>query len=77
MAISRHLLHAFDRDVLDAAIVRREDDCRDGEVPAQERFGWLRRRDSTTGRAMYFALPRWRHPAVCAMRRRVRSTPQA
>jgi DNA-binding transcriptional LysR family regulator len=38
---SRQLLDAFDRGVLDAAIVRREDDRRDGEVLAQERFGWF------------------------------------
>ncbi len=38
---SRNLLDAFDRGVLDAAIVRREDDRRDGEVLAQERFGWF------------------------------------
>jgi DNA-binding transcriptional LysR family regulator len=34
-------LDAFDRGALDAAIVRREDDRRDGEVLAQERFGWF------------------------------------
>ena len=38
---SRSLLDAFDRGVLDAAIVRREDDRRDGEVLSQERFGWF------------------------------------
>jgi DNA-binding transcriptional LysR family regulator len=38
---SRNLLDAFDRGALDAAIVRREDDRRDGEVLAQERFGWF------------------------------------
>jgi DNA-binding transcriptional LysR family regulator len=38
---SRVLLDAFDRSVLDAAIVRREDDRRDGEVLAQEPFGWF------------------------------------
>lgn len=38
---SRHLLDAFDRGALDAAIVRREDDRRDGEILAQERFGWF------------------------------------
>ena len=38
---SRNLLDAFDRGLLDAAIVRREDDRRDGEVLAQERFGWF------------------------------------
>jgi DNA-binding transcriptional LysR family regulator len=38
---SRHLLDAFDRGVLDAAIVRREDDRRDGEVLTKERFGWF------------------------------------
>jgi DNA-binding transcriptional LysR family regulator len=38
---SRTLLDAFDRGALDAAIIRREDDRRDGEVLAQERFGWF------------------------------------
>lgn len=38
---SRNLLDAFDRGALDAAIVRREDDRRDGEVLAQEPFGWF------------------------------------
>ncbi|WP_407178667.1 LysR family transcriptional regulator [Bradyrhizobium sp. STM 3562] len=38
---SRNLLDAFDRGALDAAIVRREDDRRDGEILAQERFGWF------------------------------------
>jgi DNA-binding transcriptional LysR family regulator len=38
---SRALLDAFDRGALDAAIVRREDDRRDGEALAQERFGWF------------------------------------
>lgn len=38
---SRNLLDAFDRGALDAAIVRREDDRRDGEVLALERFGWF------------------------------------
>lgn len=38
---SRQLLDAFDRGALDAAIVRREDDRRDGETLCQERFGWF------------------------------------
>ncbi len=38
---SRNLLDAFDRGALDAAIIRLEDDRRDGEVLAQERFGWF------------------------------------
>ncbi|TWS97329.1 LysR family transcriptional regulator [Reyranella sp. CPCC 100927] len=38
---SRSLLDAFDRGVLDAAIVRRESDRHDGDVLAQERFGWF------------------------------------
>jgi DNA-binding transcriptional LysR family regulator len=45
---SRTLLDAFDRGTLDAAIVRREDDRRDGEVLSNERFGW-------------FASPRFEH----------------
>lgn len=38
---SRNLLEAFDRGEIDAAIVRREDDRRDGEVLAPEHFGWF------------------------------------
>jgi DNA-binding transcriptional LysR family regulator len=37
---SRDLLDAFDRGEIDAAIIRREDDRRDGEVLALEHFGW-------------------------------------
>ncbi|MGX8010199.1 LysR family transcriptional regulator [Mesorhizobium sp. ORM8.1] len=37
---SRYLLDAFDRGDLDAAIVRREDDRRDGEVLAPDHYGW-------------------------------------
>ncbi|TGT38588.1 LysR family transcriptional regulator [Mesorhizobium sp. M8A.F.Ca.ET.165.01.1.1] len=37
---SHDLLDAFDRGELDAAIIRREDDRRDGEVLAPEHFGW-------------------------------------
>lgn len=38
---SRNLLDAFDQGVLDAAIIRREDDRRDGEVLVEESFGWF------------------------------------
>jgi DNA-binding transcriptional LysR family regulator len=38
---SRDLLDAFDRGALDAAIVRREDNRRDGEILCDERFGWF------------------------------------
>lgn len=38
---SRNLLDAFDRGELDAAIIRREDDRRDGEVLGPEHFGWF------------------------------------
>ncbi|MBO9708968.1 MAG: LysR family transcriptional regulator [Caulobacter sp.] len=38
---SRILLDAFDRGEIDAAIIRREDDRRDGEVLAPEHFGWF------------------------------------
>ena len=41
LATSRDLLDAFDRGAIDAAIVRREDDRRDGEVLCEERFGWF------------------------------------
>lgn len=48
IAASRDLLGAFDRGELDAAIVRREGERSDGEVLAEERFGW-------------FAAPGWQH----------------
>lgn len=38
---SRALLDAFGRGELDAAIVRRDDDRRDGEILTEERFGWF------------------------------------
>lgn len=38
---SRDLLDAFERGEIDAAIIRREDDRRDGEVLAPEHFGWF------------------------------------
>lgn len=38
---SRTLLDAFDRGEIDAAIIRREDDRRDGEVLGPEHFGWF------------------------------------
>lgn len=38
---SRVLLDAFDRGELDATIIRREDDRRDGEVLGPEHFGWF------------------------------------
>ena len=38
---SRDLMEAFDRGKLDAAIILREDDRRDGEVIAPEHFGWF------------------------------------
>jgi DNA-binding transcriptional LysR family regulator len=38
---SRDLLDAFDRGEIDAAIIHREDDRRDGEVLAPEHFGWF------------------------------------
>ncbi|WJR75365.1 LysR substrate-binding domain-containing protein [Bradyrhizobium sp. NP1] len=38
---SRDLLDAFDRGEVDAAIVRREDDRRNGEVLVSEQFGWF------------------------------------
>ena len=41
LADSRDLLDAFDRGESDAAIIRREDDRRDGEVLTPEHFGWF------------------------------------
>jgi len=47
---SLELMEAFDKETLDAVIVRREDDRRGGELLAQEPFGW-------------FASPQWEyHP---------------
>lgn len=37
---SRVLLDAFDRGELDAAIIRRDEDRRDGEILGPEHFGW-------------------------------------
>jgi DNA-binding transcriptional LysR family regulator len=47
---SRDLLDTFDRGAIDAVIVRREGDRRDGEILLKDRLGW-------------FASPTWRHPA--------------
>jgi DNA-binding transcriptional LysR family regulator len=41
LGTSRDLLDAFDRGAIDAAIVRKEDDRRDGEGLCDERFGWF------------------------------------
>src|SRR5919109_2495417 len=38
---SRNLLDAFDRGEIDAAIIRREDDRRGGEILGPEYFGWF------------------------------------
>jgi DNA-binding transcriptional LysR family regulator len=38
---SHTLMDAFDKSAIDAAIVRREDDRRDGELLVRERFGWF------------------------------------
>ena len=38
---SRNLLDAFGRGEIDAAIIRREDDRRDGEVLAPDHLGWF------------------------------------
>ncbi|WP_223972830.1 LysR family transcriptional regulator, partial [Bradyrhizobium sp. RD5-C2] len=37
---SRDLLTAFDRGDIDAAIIRREDDGRDGEMLTTDHYGW-------------------------------------
>ena len=50
IGFSRDMLEAFDRGELDAVIVRRESDRRDGETLRRDRFGW-------------FASPTWRHRA--------------
>jgi DNA-binding transcriptional LysR family regulator len=41
LADSRDLMEAFDRGEVDAAIILREDDRRNGEVLAAEHFGWF------------------------------------
>jgi DNA-binding transcriptional LysR family regulator len=38
---SRSLMERFDRGEIDAAIIQREDDRRDGETLAHERLGWF------------------------------------
>ena len=38
---SPNIMESFDKEELDAAIVRREDDRRDGELLVKERFGWF------------------------------------
>ncbi|MCP1833676.1 DNA-binding transcriptional LysR family regulator [Bradyrhizobium sp. USDA 4532] len=38
---SRDLLDAFDRGEIDAAIIRREDDRRDGEMLVTDHYGWF------------------------------------
>jgi DNA-binding transcriptional LysR family regulator len=38
---SRNLLDAFDRGEIDVAIIRREDDRRDGEILAPDHLGWF------------------------------------
>jgi DNA-binding transcriptional LysR family regulator len=48
VAASRDILASFDRGELDAVIVRREGDRRDGETLLHDRFGW-------------FATPTYRH----------------
>ena len=44
---ARTLLDAFDRGELDAVVVHRDDDRRDGEVLAPEHFGWFAAPDFT------------------------------
>lgn len=41
VSTSRDVLDDYDKAVLDAAIVLRHDDRRDGELILQERFGWM------------------------------------
>jgi DNA-binding transcriptional LysR family regulator len=50
IGFSRDLIDTFDRGELDAVIVRREGDRRDGETLLQDQFGW-------------FAAPTYRHRA--------------
>jgi len=62
IASSRDLVAAFDRNELDAIIVRNEGDRRDGEVLAVERFGW-------------FAAPTWQHSAGTPLRMATMAAP--
>ena len=55
IASSRDLVAAFERNELDAVIVRNEGDRQDGEVLAVERFGW-------------FAAPTWQHSPDAPLR---------
>ena len=56
----------FDRGEIDAAIIRREDDRRDGEVLAPEHFGWFAKPDfeHRVGEPLRLAAssPTWRRP---------------
>jgi len=62
IASSRDLVAAFDRNELDAVIVRNEGDRQDGEVLAVERFGW-------------FAAPTWQHSPGTPLRMATMAAP--
>jgi DNA-binding transcriptional LysR family regulator len=62
IASSRDLMAAFDRNELDAVIVRNEGDRQDGEVLAVERFGW-------------FAAPTWQHSPGTPLRMATMASP--
>jgi DNA-binding transcriptional LysR family regulator len=73
---SRNLLDAFDRGELDAAIVRREDDRRDGEVlgPSISAGSQHRRLRAPAGRAALRLAALTPPPAACATSPPMRST---
>ena len=62
IASSRDLMAAFDRNELDAVIVRNEGERQDGEVLAVERFGW-------------FAVPTWQHSPGTPLRMATMAAP--
>lgn len=61
------LMEAFHKEALDAAIVRREEDRRDGELLVRERFGWFAARIGIMSPDSPCGLHRYRELAVCGM----------
>ncbi len=71
---SRNLLGAFDRGELDAVIIRRDEDRRDGETLGPEHFGWFASPGFARAPGEPLRLQRLRLFAACAISRPVRST---
>ncbi len=72
---SRNLLDAFDRGVIDAVIVWREDHRRDGEILRRSASAGLQPQGSSTGTAIRSALHHWRLHAAFAISLLAHSTP--